>query len=189
MVWVTVADHRGHEKLRPAVVLTATEKIDLQGEVVVVAVTTTLEDPLGKEFVELPWSAHQRSPNLFRRRSAAKCDWRRVVRARDCTHSGGHVPPDFIYGEDPPGDQPSWRPCQALWWTRRLTRFLLYIEGIRSGKGFILRSKIVCQLIMRVLLVNDPPVVQGQPDDLGVVAAIAGVEDQDQSGLEMARLG
>jgi hypothetical protein len=55
IVWSELADANGIRKLRPAVVVTPTDRITAGGALEVVAITSRLSHPLPADHVLLPW--------------------------------------------------------------------------------------------------------------------------------------
>jgi mRNA-degrading endonuclease toxin of MazEF toxin-antitoxin module len=51
IVWVEVADNRGERKERPAIILTPTEQITSTDSISVVAITSSLLEPLPDDYV------------------------------------------------------------------------------------------------------------------------------------------
>src|SRR5437870_1943739 len=58
IVWAEVADTNGIGKLRPAVIVTPTERLSPGGSLDVVAINSRLASPLPEDHVMLPWQ-HQ----------------------------------------------------------------------------------------------------------------------------------
>lgn len=79
IVWVYRAldEHGRNPKKRPVVILTSTEEITDEDEVVGVAVTHTLPPDISGSavFVALPWNSRGTTRTGLTKRSAAKCDW------------------------------------------------------------------------------------------------------------------
>ncbi len=75
IVWVEVADANGIVKLRPAVIITATDRISDTGSLDVVAVTSRLVEPLPSDHVLLPWHPKGHPRTRLNRRCAAVCSW------------------------------------------------------------------------------------------------------------------
>ncbi len=61
IVWAEIADANGIRKLRPAIIVTPSDRITLTAPLDVVAVTSRLPEPLPDDHVLLPWHA-QRHP-------------------------------------------------------------------------------------------------------------------------------
>jgi hypothetical protein len=92
VVWARVSDPRGHQKLRPLVILTDSSEIVLDSPVVGVAVTTSFPDPPTREYVELPWASHGHPATRLRRRSAAACRWLVRLLPSEVEDVKGYVP-------------------------------------------------------------------------------------------------
>src|SRR5262245_43085375 len=76
IVYVETPDPQGRNpKARPAVVLTSTEEITEDGEVVLVAISSRLDAAPTEAQVELPWPAQGRCPTKCTRPSVAVCTW------------------------------------------------------------------------------------------------------------------
>ena len=75
VIWAEIADARGNRKLRPAVIVTPTDRITPAGTIEVVAVTSRLSEPLPADHVLLPWHPHGYSRTRLNRRCAAVCSW------------------------------------------------------------------------------------------------------------------
>lgn len=93
IVWVTVCDPNGENpKERPAVIITATEEIQLDQPIVAVAITGTLENPLPPECVELPWHRNKHPRTGLKKRCAAQCHWLITMNQDDIKEYAGIVP-------------------------------------------------------------------------------------------------
>jgi mRNA-degrading endonuclease toxin of MazEF toxin-antitoxin module len=92
IVWASLRDHNGKAKERPAIVLTATPDIRLDGPVEVVAVTTAFPEPPPPEYVELPWDPQGRAKTRLRKRSAAVLTWIAELHHDDVLEYYGEVP-------------------------------------------------------------------------------------------------
>ena len=92
IVWIEVADPRGNIKKRPVVVVTSTDEIVIDQEIVGVAVTTSFRDPLDQGCVKLPSWPFGHPATGLRRESVAVCDWRVRFRPSDVTAVEGYVP-------------------------------------------------------------------------------------------------
>ena len=93
IVWALMCDLNGrNSKQRPAVVITATDEIQDDGEVVVVAITSTLEDPLPDGYVLLPWHQQRHPRTGLNKRCAACCKWLVPIKVSDVEQIVGRVP-------------------------------------------------------------------------------------------------
>lgn len=93
IVWVRVCDPNGENaKQRPAVIITATAEIIPDRPIVAVAITSTLNDPLPPEYVELPWHRNKHPRTGLRKRCAAHCHWLLVINPSDIQAYAGIVP-------------------------------------------------------------------------------------------------
>src|SRR5208337_577062 len=80
IIWIEIADPKGvNLKKRPVIVLTRNDEIHHHSDLVVVAITGTLPDPLTDEHVLLPWHRNGRVKTGLRKRCAAVCSWLEVV--------------------------------------------------------------------------------------------------------------
>lgn len=73
-------------------ILTSSDEILLDAEIVGVAVTSTLSDPSPPEYVLLPWSDRGHPATGLRRRSAAVCNWLVRLHPSDIDETMGFVP-------------------------------------------------------------------------------------------------
>jgi mRNA-degrading endonuclease toxin of MazEF toxin-antitoxin module len=91
IVWARMLDPRGRTpKLRPGVVLNHNRQPGDQ--IVVAALTTTFDEPLAPELVEIPCD----STTLLKRRSVVKCDWLIALDESDVASVGGTVSPSAM---------------------------------------------------------------------------------------------
>jgi mRNA-degrading endonuclease toxin of MazEF toxin-antitoxin module len=88
-----LVDPRGRNpKDRPAVIVTRTEEIDSGAPLVVVAITTTLPEPLPDDYVSLPWSRPRHPRTGLNERNAAVCHWLAVIEEATVIRTIGQVP-------------------------------------------------------------------------------------------------
>ena len=92
IIYTWMADHHGHGKLRPAVVLTPDHQIAADQKIVVAAITTTFTDPPPHYCVKLPWHPNGTTSTKLRSRSAAVANWLAVISDSDVVGYGGDVP-------------------------------------------------------------------------------------------------
>lgn len=93
IVWVEVLDPQGRNpKVRPAVVLTPTAEIAADGEIVVAAITSQIDQSPPEVTVELPWHRDGHPRTRLNRRAAAVCTWLVAVPASAVESVGGVVP-------------------------------------------------------------------------------------------------
>jgi hypothetical protein len=92
IVWAEVADANGIRKLRPAVIVTPTERLIPGGPFDVVAVTSRLTDPLPDNHVLLPWHPRGHPRTGLNRRCAAVCTWLAQLVDSDIQDVAGLVP-------------------------------------------------------------------------------------------------
>ena len=94
IVWVELPDPQGRNpKRRPAVIVTPSEEIRPDGEVALVAVSTSFVEASPEAQVELPWDARGTSKTQLRRPSWAVCSWQVVVPVVSIVECKGIVPP------------------------------------------------------------------------------------------------
>jgi mRNA-degrading endonuclease toxin of MazEF toxin-antitoxin module len=92
VVWVVVADPRGHRKRRPVVIVSSSDDIAKGHKIVAVAITTTFPDPAPPNHFDLPWDPTGRAGTGLRRRSAAVCNWPVAFHSEDVEAVVGAVP-------------------------------------------------------------------------------------------------
>ncbi|MFN0053169.1 MAG: type II toxin-antitoxin system PemK/MazF family toxin [Planctomycetales bacterium] len=96
IVWAQVADQQGrNSKARPAVIVTPTNEIVNNGQIVLVAVTSTLS-PLPGNQVELPWKNEGHPVTGLKKRCVAICDWLVEINCNAIIRVAGVVPPDRL---------------------------------------------------------------------------------------------
>jgi mRNA-degrading endonuclease toxin of MazEF toxin-antitoxin module len=93
IVWADIADANGIRKLRPAVIVTPTDRLALGEQIDVVAVSSRLNDPLPDDYVLLPWHAQGHPRTGLNRRCAAICTWLTPIKESDIRDLAGIVPP------------------------------------------------------------------------------------------------
>ena len=94
IIWAVLADSRGHLKRRPCIVLTPTDEIDPQGNVSVMAISTSFPAPPPVGYVELPWhNDKRRVPTRLSQRSAAVVNWLCSLHPDEIDELAGDVPP------------------------------------------------------------------------------------------------
>jgi mRNA-degrading endonuclease toxin of MazEF toxin-antitoxin module len=92
IVWAEIADANGIRKVRPAVIVTATDQLTAVGPFDVVAITSRLTDPLPEDHVLLPWHPQRHPRTGLNRRCAAVCTWLAQIVANDILDVAGIVP-------------------------------------------------------------------------------------------------
>lgn len=76
IVWVELLDPQGRNpKRRPAVVLTPTTEIRSDGEIVVAALSSQVDQSLPEVSVEIPWQRDGHPRTKLNRRNVAVCTW------------------------------------------------------------------------------------------------------------------
>src|SRR5262245_33940771 len=92
IVWATIADANGIRKLRPALIVTPTDKLTSTGSIDVVAITSRLDMPLPEDHVMLPWHPKGHPLTGLNRRCAAVCTWLAEIKESDIQDVAGIVP-------------------------------------------------------------------------------------------------
>jgi mRNA-degrading endonuclease toxin of MazEF toxin-antitoxin module len=92
IVWTEIADANGVRKLRPAVIVTPSNRITPAAPLDVVAVTSRLSEPLPNDHILLPWHAQGHPRTGLNRRCAAVCTWVARIRHEDIRDVAGVVP-------------------------------------------------------------------------------------------------
>jgi PemK-like, MazF-like toxin of type II toxin-antitoxin system len=87
-----VKDHNGHEKRRPAVVMTPMSDIASGRPVFAFAISTKFTQPLPPNQVFLPADPDGVQGTLLEKDSVAVCDWHVVVDQGDILKVAGKVP-------------------------------------------------------------------------------------------------
>jgi mRNA-degrading endonuclease toxin of MazEF toxin-antitoxin module len=88
LVYGTVADDRGHTKVRPLLIIAMDEGA---AEAVVVCLSTSETSPAPEHCVELPWAPNGSCPTRLKQRTVAVCNWLRVMPFVDLRYTGGFV--------------------------------------------------------------------------------------------------
>jgi len=92
IIWVELIDPQGRNpKPRPAVILTPTEQILPDGEVLVAAITSQTEMARVEVSVALPWHRSGHPKTKLDRRNAVVCTWLATIRVADIQRFGGHT--------------------------------------------------------------------------------------------------
>jgi hypothetical protein len=92
IIWAEIADPNGIRKSRPAVILTPTDRIGPSTPIEVVAVTSSLPQPLPEDYVILPWHAQGHPRTGLNRKCAAVCNWLARILPGDIQSVAGFVP-------------------------------------------------------------------------------------------------
>ena len=76
IVWVEITDPQGvNPKCRPAVIVTPTEEIQPDADLLVVAISTQLQNAPPEATVELPWDRKGHPKTGLKVRCVAVCTW------------------------------------------------------------------------------------------------------------------
>jgi hypothetical protein len=92
IVWAELADANGIRNMRPAVVLTPTQRITASGVLEVVAITSRLPQPLPGDHVLLPWHPRGHPRTGLKQKCAAVCSWLSRILPGDIHSVAGLVP-------------------------------------------------------------------------------------------------
>lgn len=92
IVWANIDDERGRNpKPRPVVVVSRQDEIDDGGSVMVVAITTTFNEPIPDNQVRIPSHPNRNQITGLRRPCVAVCTWSRMVEQADISQRQGRV--------------------------------------------------------------------------------------------------
>ena len=92
IVWAEIADANGIRKLRPAVIVTPSDRITPAALLDVIAVTSRVPEPLPTDHVLLPWHAQGHPRTGLHRKCAAVCTWVARIHHVDIREVAGVVP-------------------------------------------------------------------------------------------------
>ena len=92
IVWAEVADANGIRKVRPAVVVTPSDRLKEPGPFEVVAVSSQIPQPLPADHVLLPWHSQGHPRTGLNRKCAAVCTWLARILPSDIQGMAGVVP-------------------------------------------------------------------------------------------------
>jgi mRNA-degrading endonuclease toxin of MazEF toxin-antitoxin module len=93
MVWVEVPDPQGgNPKCRPAIILTPTDEIKQDGDIVIVAVSTQVDAAPAATVVNLPWHRDGHPKTGLKAPSVAVCNWVQQVKLTSIRDCAGIVP-------------------------------------------------------------------------------------------------
>jgi mRNA-degrading endonuclease toxin of MazEF toxin-antitoxin module len=84
--------HGRNPKDRPAVVVTPTEDLEAGGAIFVIAITTTLPEPLPDDYISLPWARPRHPRTGLDTRNAVVCHWLSRVETSRIARKIGRVP-------------------------------------------------------------------------------------------------
>lgn len=115
LVWAEMADANGIPKLRPAVIVTPSDRITPAAPLDIIAVTSRVPEPLPDDYVLLPWHAQGHPRTGLNRKCAAVCTWVARIRHTDIRDIAGVVPGAVILEilakvtalRSPPSDPPA----------------------------------------------------------------------------------
>jgi mRNA-degrading endonuclease toxin of MazEF toxin-antitoxin module len=92
IVWAEIADANGIPKLRPAVIVTPSDRITPATPLDIIAVTSRVPEVLPDDHVLLPWHAQGHPRTGLNRKFAAVCTWVARIRHTDIRDVAGVVP-------------------------------------------------------------------------------------------------
>ena len=92
IVWAEMTDANGIPKLRPAVIVTPSDRITPAAPLDIIAVTSRVPEPLPNDHVLLPWHAQGHPRTGLNRKCAAVCTWVARIRHTDIRDIAGVVP-------------------------------------------------------------------------------------------------
>ena len=92
IVWAEILDANGIPKLRPAVIVTPSDRITPATLLDVIAVTSRVPELLPHDHVLLPWHAQGHPRTGLNRKCAAVCTWVVRIRHTDIRDVAGVVP-------------------------------------------------------------------------------------------------
>jgi mRNA-degrading endonuclease toxin of MazEF toxin-antitoxin module len=92
IVWAEIADANGIRKLRPAVIVTPSDRITPAAPLDVLAVTSRVPEPLPTDHVLLPWHAQGHPRTGLNRKCAVVCTWVARICHADIREVAGVVP-------------------------------------------------------------------------------------------------
>ena len=96
VVWIEIADPNGHQKIRPAVIVTPTSAIAPGQSVHLVAITTRVPEPMPEAYVLLPWDPQGKARSGLRRKCAAVAHWQVEIPIEDVQSIVGVLPPSVM---------------------------------------------------------------------------------------------
>jgi mRNA-degrading endonuclease toxin of MazEF toxin-antitoxin module len=96
IVWAHIADANGIRKLRPAIIVTPTDRLATDKPIDVVAVTSRLVGPLPDDHVLLPWHRNGHPRTGLNRRCAAVATWLAQIVEGDIEDTAGIVPSSIM---------------------------------------------------------------------------------------------
>lgn len=92
IVWAELADANGIRKMRPADIVTPSQRITGTDPLDVVAITSRLSLPLPADHVLLPWHPNGHARTGLNRKCAAVCTWVAQINPNDIQAIAGIVP-------------------------------------------------------------------------------------------------
>lgn len=94
IVWAVMRDRRGeNEKRRPGVIVSEDQEAEGARSFFVVAISTSIREPMSEWEVPLPWNTNGTTRTKLRKRAVAVCNWLVELSPDDVEDFGGVVPP------------------------------------------------------------------------------------------------
>lgn len=92
IVLAKVSDGHGNVKVRPIVIVTPADEIDVDRAILGVCISTQIEDPIPPEHIPLPWSNPRHPRTGLNKPNVAKCNWTVAVAPSEIVEERGFVP-------------------------------------------------------------------------------------------------
>lgn len=96
IVLASVSDGKGRTKERPCVIISTDESIATGDDLLVVAITTSQDNPIPAYHVPLPWAPRGHPATGLDKPNVAKVNWIREVPQSRVIRSLGDVPEDEL---------------------------------------------------------------------------------------------
>lgn len=85
-----------NEKRRPGVIISEHQEAEADRSFFVVAISTSISEPLSQWEVLLPWNANGTTRTKLRKRAVAVCNWLVELSPDDIEDFGGVVPTELL---------------------------------------------------------------------------------------------
>lgn len=97
IVWALMHDSQGaNEKRRPGVIVSDNQEIGADRSFFVVAISSSIVEPLSEWEVLLPWNVSGTTRTKLRRKAVAVCNWLVELSPDNVEDYGGVVPPQVM---------------------------------------------------------------------------------------------
>lgn len=97
IVWAVMRDRKGgNDKRRPGVIISEDREIAADGSFFVVAISTSISEPLSEWEVLLPWNSSGTTRTKLRKKAVAVCNWLAELSPNDVEDHGGVVPTKLL---------------------------------------------------------------------------------------------